>query len=89
MEEFAQKEVAALQAMVCSWKNSYVAMAEPGEEWDFLVEDLLGEIDTHVYPYARRLYECNYLNDAEARSLLDFCYEQAEDLRKLLEQVKG
>ncbi len=89
MDEFAQKEVAALQAMVLSWKKSYVEQAKTGEEWEFLVEEFLEEIDTHVYPYARRLFECNYLNDSEAKSLLDFCYGQAEDLRKLLKQAKG
>ncbi len=89
MEEFGQKEVAALQAMVLNWKQSYVAQAKPGEEWEFLVDDFRDEIDAHIYPYARRLYQCNYLNDAEARSLLDFCYAEVDDLRKLLAQVKG
>ncbi len=89
MQEFAQKEVAALQAMVVNWKKSYLELANAGKEWGFLADELLEEIDTHVYPYAKRLYECNYLNDSEAKLLLDFCYDQVEDLRKLLGQVNS
>ena len=89
MQEFAQREVDALQAMVVNWKKSYLELASAGKEWDFLADELLEEIDTHVYPYAKRLYECNYLNDSEAKLLLDFCYDQVEDLRKLLGQVNS
>ncbi len=87
MEQFAQKEVAALQAMVLSWKRSYLELANAGEEWGFLADELLDEIDMHVVPYARRLFQCNYLSDSETKSLLDFCYDQVDDLRKLLGQV--
>jgi hypothetical protein len=89
MEEFAQREVAALQGMVLNWKSSHLASATPGEEWGFLADEFLEEIDMHVVPYARRLFECHYMSDSETKSLLDFCYDQVEDLRKLLEQAKS
>jgi hypothetical protein len=47
------------------------------------------EIETHVYPYVRRLCECDYLTGPEAKELLDFCYKQVEDIRDALTEAEA
>ena len=84
MEEHVQKELEELKGMVLNWKKSYLESAPSDGGGEFLVQDFLEEIETHVYPYAKRLYECNYLSQSEAEEFLDFCYGQVEDLRESL-----
>jgi hypothetical protein len=48
----------------------------------------LEEIETHVYPYVWRLFECKYLTGPEAREFLDFCYHEVEDLRNAAGEAK-
>lgn len=84
MEAEAQKELEILTGMVLAWKRSYLrlASAEGGDE--YLADDLLAEIEMHVYPFVRRMHECNYLSQAEVNTFLDFCYNQVADLRDAL-----
>lgn len=82
MDEIIQKELAALRQMVLTWKQSYLGLADPGAECGFLAQEFLDEIDMHIYPYARRLYECNYLSESEMAEFFDFCYQQVEELRR-------
>lgn len=84
MDESVQRELDTLKGMVLSWKKSYLQEAPPGGEGEYLVIEFLEEIEIHVYPYTKRLYECNYLSQAEADQFLDFCYAQVEDLRQSL-----
>lgn len=80
MEENVRKELETLEGMVLTWKKSYLGWAPPDGGGEFLAKEFLEEIDTHVYPYVRRLYECEYLTSSEAKEFLDFCYGQVEDL---------
>jgi len=84
MEENVRKELETLEGMVLTWKKSYLGWAPPSRGGEFLAKEFMEEIDTHVYPYVRRLYECDYLSSSEAREFLDFCYNQVEDLRDSL-----
>jgi hypothetical protein len=84
VEENVRRELETLRGMVLTWKKSYLGWAPPDRGGEFLAKDFLEEIDTHVYPYVRRLYECDYLTSSEAKEFLDFCYGQVEDLRDLL-----
>jgi hypothetical protein len=81
MEENVQKELEVLKRMVLTWKKEYLGWAPSEGGGEFLAQELLGEIETHVYPYVRRLHECGYLSGVEAKEFLDFCYQQVEDLR--------
>lgn len=67
-----------------TWKRSYLRWAPPEGGGEFLAQEFQEEIDTHVYPYVRRLYENDYLSPSEANEFLDFCYSQVEDLRDSL-----
>ena len=84
MEESVRKELGALKGMVLTWKESYLRWASPEGGDEFLAEEFSNEIQTHVYPYVRRLYETNHLNRSEASQLLDFCFGQVDDLREAL-----
>jgi hypothetical protein len=89
MEEMARKELEALRGMVLTWKKGHFAMAGPDGGDEFLAEEFSDEIRTHVYPYVRRLYENNYLQESEASEFLDFCYAQVEDLLASLKAAGG
>lgn len=81
MEENVQKELEVLQRMVLTWKRDYLGWAPSDGGGDFLAQEFREEIETHVYPYIRRLSECEHLSGAETKEFLDFCYRQVEDLR--------
>ena len=84
MEENVQRELEALKGMVLTWKKSYLEWAPADGGGEYLVLEFLEEIETHVYPYTRRMCECNYLSQAEAEEFLGFCYSQVDDLRDSL-----
>lgn len=89
MEENVQKELETLKGMVLRWKKDYLGWAPSDGGGEFLAQELLEEIETHVYPYVKRLYECNHLTGSEAKEFLDFCYHQVEDLRNSLREEEG
>jgi predicted translin family RNA/ssDNA-binding protein len=86
MEEIARKELEALRRMVLTWKESYLKWVTPEGGDEFLAEELSEEIERHVYPYIRRLYQTDYLNQAEAREFLHCCHSQVEELRAALQK---
>jgi hypothetical protein len=88
MEEMVRTELEALRGMVLTWKKSYLGMADSDGGDEFLAEEFSDEIRTHVYPYVRRLYENNYLQEPEASEFLDFCYAQVEDLLTALKEAE-
>lgn len=89
MEENVQREVETLKGMVLAWKRSYLGWAPSDGGGEFLAQEFLEEIDSYVYPYVRRLYECNHLSGPEAKEFLDFCYNQVEVLRDALREAEG
>jgi hypothetical protein len=89
VEENVQREVETLKGMVLAWKRSYLGWAPSDGGGEFLAQEFLEEIDSYVYPYVRRLYECNHLSGSEAKEFLDFCYNQVEVLRDALREAEG
>ncbi|MFQ5855183.1 MAG: hypothetical protein ACE5LU_06025 [Anaerolineae bacterium] len=89
MDETVRKELETLKGMVLTWKGSYLGWAPPDGGGEFLAQEFLEEIDTLVYPYVRRLYDCDYLSQAEVNEFLDFCYSQAEELRNVLKEAEA
>ncbi len=84
MEEVVYRELETIKGMVLIWKKSYLRWAPPTGDREYLVREFLEEIETHVYPYVRRLYESNHLTDAELDEFMAFCYRQVGDLRHTL-----
>ena len=88
MEDGVRKELETLKGMVLNWKNDYLGWAPPDGGGEFLAQELAEEIEAHVYPYIRRMFECNYLSDTEVKEFLESCYDQVKDLRKTLEEME-
>lgn len=86
MEENVQKEIETIKGMVLAWKDRYLSSIEEGGGGEFLAQDLLNEIDEHVSPYIRRLYECQYIVQGEVKEVMDFCYQQVQELRDALRE---
>jgi len=89
MEENVQREVEILKGMVLTWKKDYLGWAPSEGGGEYLVRDFLEEIETHVYPYVKRLYECQYLSGPEAKEFLAFCYHQVEELRNAVGEAEA
>jgi len=87
MEENVRKELEILQGMVLNWKRNYLGWAPSDGGGEFLARELSEEIETHVYPYIRRMYECNYLTQSEVNEFLEGCYSQVEDLHNTLVEM--
>lgn len=89
MEENVRKELETLQGMVLNWKKDYLGWAPPDGGWEYLPRELLEEIETHISPYIRRMYECDYLSPSEIREFMESCYMQVEDLRNTLGEMEA
>jgi hypothetical protein len=89
MEEEVRKELEVLKGMVLTWKENYLGWAPPEGGGEFLIQEFFEEIETHVYPYVRRMYECDYLSQAEVKEFMNFCYNQVEDLRHSLREAEA
>ena len=89
MEENVRKELETLKGMVLNWKKDYLGWAPPDGGWEYLPREFQEEIETHISPYIRRLYECDYLSPSEVREFMESCYMQVEDLRNTLEEMEA
>lgn len=89
MEENVRKELETLKGMVLNWKKDYLGWAPPDGGWEYLPQDLMEEIETHISPYIRRMYECDYLSPSEIREFMESCYMQVEDLRNTLGEMEA
>lgn len=87
MEANVRAELDAMKGMVLAWKKSYLRDAPPEGGGEYLAEEFLQEIETYVNPYVRRLFETNYLSEAEAKEFLDLCYDEVNDLLSSLEKI--
>jgi len=82
MRQEGKAELACLQQMVLAWKEDYLRWASATAHLDFL-----SEIEEVVYPYLRRLRECDFIDEKEAGEFMRFCDEQAQELCKLIGEV--
>jgi hypothetical protein len=89
MDEQVRKELETLKGMVLNWKKDYLSWAPPDGGWEYLPQELREEIDTHMTPYIRRMWECEYLSPSEVREFMESCYAQVEDLRNTLEEMEA
>ncbi len=89
MEENVRKELDALEQMVFNWKANYLGFATSDGNNEFLVEEFREEISTYISPYLRRLYQCEYLTVTEAEEFMDYCYDQAEELWRQIQELEN
>ena len=86
MDENVRKELDVLRGMVLTWKKDYLGSVSPDGDCEYLAREFLEEVEMHVYPYVRRLRECEYLTGPEAKEFLDFCYGQVAEVGKAIQQ---
>jgi len=84
MKENVRKELEDLQMMVFNWKQCHLGDATPDGNNDCLVEEFEEEIFTYMYPYIRRLYQCDHITAEKAEEFLTFCHSEVDVLRTLI-----
>lgn len=89
MEDYVRKELEALEQMVRNWKANYLGFATPEGNNDFLVEEFQEEITSYLSPYVRRLFQCEYITAQEAEEFMSQCYDQVDDLRRLISELEA
>lgn len=76
-----------------AWRKSLInnarerAPKEGYDGWEFLMEDLRHEIDTYIWPYASRFYQCGYMEQNEVWAYLRTIEEQVEKLGQDIEEL--
>lgn len=75
MDPRVRAELDTLLAMVTAWKDEKVRYITPEGGDDYLVADLSEEIVRDVYPYVRRMWECEYLTQEEMGEFLNRCHD--------------
>ncbi len=88
MEENVREELDALKGMLSNWKTGFLSWASPDGDNEHVLIEFTEEIHTHVYPYVKRLFETNYLTQAEATEFVCYCFGQVEDLRVQLSKAE-
>lgn len=88
MKENVRKELDDLENMVFNWKQCHLGDATPDGNNDCLVEEFEEEIFTYMYPYIRRLYQCEHITAQQSEEFLNFCHSEVEDLRNLIQAME-
>lgn len=87
------KEMVVMTNQVTGWRESHVQNAkdrapkEGYEGWDFLLEDLQDEINTNVWPYASRFYQCGFMPQKEVWDWLAGLENQVLVMKQELEDL--
>ena len=88
MEDNVKKELDTIEIMVSRWKDNYISFIT-GENDDFLLDELMEEIgSTYVYSYVCRLREMEHINNQEASEFMGRCYEQARELKDVIDKAR-
>lgn len=82
MEARIRQELDTLQKMVGHWKDDYIRLIDPLGGNDYLTQDFRTEIEEHLYPYIRRMYECGYITKEELSEFFDRCLEEVRGFRE-------
>jgi hypothetical protein len=88
MEENVHEELDVLKGMLDNWKRGFLSWASPEGDNDHVLLEFTEEIQMHVYPYVRRLFETNHLSQVEFKEFMHYCFSQVEDLRHQLSKAE-
>jgi len=88
MEENVREELDVLKGMLDNWKTGFLSWACPEGDNDYVLLEFSEEIQMHVYPYVRRLFETNYLSEVEVKEFMHYCFSQVEELRLQLSKAE-
>jgi len=76
-----KKEVKTIRVMASNWKESYTTWTIKGDDNDYVYEEFIEDIFTHIEPYIKRLVAVKYITNQEAGELLKYCMSKVEELR--------
>ena len=88
MEENVREELDVLKGMLDNWKTGFLSWASPEGDNDHVLLEFTEEIQLHVYPYVRRLFETNHLSEVEVKEFMHYCFSQVEELRLQLSKAE-
>ena len=88
MEENVRAELDTLKGMLDNWKTGFLSWASPDGDNEHVLLEFTEEIQIHIYPYVKRLFETDYLTQAEAKEFMSYCFSQVEDLRGQLSKER-
>ena len=88
MEENVREELDVLKGMLDNWKRGFLSWASPEGDNDDVLLEFSEEIQMHVYPYVRRLFETNHLSEVEVKEFMHYCFSQVEELRLQLSKAE-
>jgi hypothetical protein len=88
IRQHGAEELILLRQRVLLWQADYLSQAPAagGEDYLFLVEEFVQEIEEHLYPYIRRLRDTKHLNQTQVDEFLGYCYELVYGLRDHITQ---
>ena len=55
---------------------------------DHVLMEFTEDIQNHVYPFVRRLFETDHLSKDEVTEFMRYCFSQVEDLRAQLSKAE-
>ena len=79
--EDLKKELDDLKQMARNWKRGYETWMEEGEDNEYVFLEFLQEIHDVAFPYIKRLYETEYIEEGEMRELVQYFLDQVEELK--------
>jgi hypothetical protein len=84
MKDNVKKEVEHLKQMARNWKRGFEKnWLVLGEDNDHVYREFLDEMETFLYPYARRLVEMQHITQKEAEELAGYFYSQILELKAI------
>lgn len=88
MEDNVRKELDGIKGMVERWKEDYMRHIT-GEHDEYLIEDFLEELNIlHVYPFACRLRDMEYITQQELTEFMGECYEYVAELKEAIDKAR-
>ena len=88
MERNVCEELNVLKGMLDNWKTGFLSWASPDGDNEHVLLEFAEEIQIHIYPYVKRLFETDYLTQVEAKEFMNYCFGQVEDLRVQLSKER-
>ncbi len=87
MKDNVRKELDSLEAMLRNWEAGFMSWATQDGDNEHVFMEFTEEIQSHIFPYVKRLYEANHLTETEAKEFMNYCFSQVERLREKLRKA--
>jgi hypothetical protein len=77
------KEVKDLMRMAVNWRKGFETWLDDSGDNEYVYQEFVDEIQTHLIPYASRLVEIEAISNRDASALVLFYFEQVDYLKEL------